>query len=154
MSGQDEASRGVLALAFDSRVPLAGQHTSGDTIVAGVCVLLGIVEAVAGIRVEISSTNQLNTKSEAAFPGLIQMVCNNLGSTLLVRLVGSKDNGVSGILVVLACVLESPIIDTILQGILFSIKQKTDATLRGQLADGIDGPGQILRGGKTLGKLE
>lgn len=149
---QDEASVGEIDIALEGVIPLARQNAGCDAVVAGIRLRLGIVEAVAGVRVDVRATNQLHTEGEAALMSLLQVAGQDLGGALLVGLVGAEDNSVAGVPVVLASIVESPVIDTILQGVLLGIEQETDSALRSRRADAINGVCQVLGARQTLGQ--
>lgn len=142
--GDDETGSGVRTGTLDVGVPLAGEDTGGEGVEAGVGVLLGVVEELTGVGVEVSTTDKLDTESEALLLGELEVGRENLGALLLVGLVSAKDDSLTKTLVVLADELESPVIDTVLEHVLLGIKEKTDTSLVGKLADGVDG---LVHGG-------
>jgi hypothetical protein len=153
VGSKDHCCVGVNTLALDGAGPLAGQNTLSDGIEAGISVCLGVVEEVAGVRSEVRAPNQLHTKSPSFLLGNGQVLRDDLGAVLLVRLVCSVDDSVVGLGIVLAGILNGPVIDTKLEGILLCVEQKTNTTFTGELADGVDRVGQVGRSRETVLKL-
>jgi len=151
--GDDKAGNGVLAGSLDISVPLAGEDTGGEGVEASVGVFLGIVEELAGVGVQVSATDKLDTESKALLLSKLEVLGENRGALLLVGLVGTEDDSLTETLVVLAHELESPVIDTVLEHVLLGVEEETDTSLVSKLADGVDGLVHGGAGTKTLLEL-
>jgi hypothetical protein len=153
VSGKNQVSCRIFTVAIESSIPLTGQDTSSNSVVACVGIGLGIKEALARIRSEISPTNELDAKRESLLLGRGKVTLQNGGCLLLVCLVCSIDGGSIGSRVVLLGKFNGPVIDAILQHVLLSVEQKTDTALVSKLADGINGLVQVRAGRKSVLEL-
>lgn len=153
VSSKDDASSRVNTIALDSGVPLASQDAGGYAVVASMCVFNGVVEEVARVRVDVGAANKLDAEGVALFLSVLEVVGEDLRAALLVGLVCAEDDSVFRILVVLAGILESPVVNSQLESVLLSVEEKTNATLCSQLADAVNGLSKMLRGNKAVGQL-
>lgn len=140
----DEAGGGVLTLTLDISIPLAGEDTGGERVVASVGLFLGVVEEFTGVRVQVGAADKLDTEGKVLDLGESKVSGQDLGAVLLVSLVCAKDDSLTKTLVVLAGELESPVVDSVLEHVLLGVKEEADTSFLGKLADGIDG---LVQGG-------
>lgn len=151
--GKDHVGIGELPLALNNRTPLAGEDSSGNSIVAGIGLPLGVVEALAGIGAEVGATDELDTQGEAALLGFGKVARNDSRCSLPVCLVGTIDSGRVSRGVVLASKHLGPAVDSILESILLGIKEESNTALLGKGADVVDGLVEVGRGLVVSGQL-
>lgn len=141
MCGEDNACRRVNTIAFDNICPLTSQDTGSNAVVTIIRGLLGVVKAMTGVGAEVSTTNQLHAELEATLSRHGQVAGDDLGHVLLIGLVGAEDGGALG--VVLFGKVHGPVVNAILEGILFGVEQEANLSLSGQVADLVDSLVQV-----------
>lgn len=148
-----EGSLGLLSKGCEWTSEFALEQCLCDAVVARVRIGLGIVDQVTRVRAEVCATDKLHAQCEISLSGGVQVACEHRGGRLEVCLVRAVDNGLLvGVLVVLAHVVERPVVDAVLDRLLLCVEKEADAALGRERADLVDGISEGLRWRKTLGE--
>lgn len=133
-------------------LPGAPQQRRSNAVVARVRIGLGVVDEVARVTAQVRPAHELDAEHEALALGSAQVRGDDRGRGLEVGLVGAVDDGLVAGLVVLAHVVQRPVVDAGLHGLLLGVEEQAHAAGRGEVADLVDGAGERCRGWQALGK--
>lgn len=150
---EDDAGLRIGAAALDGVAPLAGQHAGGEVVEARVRLLLGVVEELTCVGAQVRAADELDAERDVLPLRNGEVVGQDLGTGLLVGLVGAVDDGRLGALVVLARKLHGPRVDAVLQHVLLGVEEQPHAAVVRELADGVDGLVQRGAGDLAGGEL-
>lgn len=153
VAGDEQVDVGEFAL--HARV-LLSQDVLGNAVIAGVGVLLGVVDALPDVTFNVCSTDELDTNAPVFLLSLTEVVGKSVRAGLEVCLVGVVDDGLS-VAVVLSHQVSGPLVDGALEGGLLGVNHDAAVLGSGLLAELFHGVGELLgrvgTGGKSITNL-